>query len=335
MRYVKIFICLVSLVLVVSDVVAQEGVNKSIGCLKGNVPAVVEINQPFNMDIWFEPSDPKWTKAIYVYMQQTQDMLYDPRVFRLEPGKKKSVQAQVVRSRSGLAVVRASSPGCPDLEVSLNAGFHLQLSTPKLEMPIGGGEIRSFSIEFSDPSGKAVPLDATVDLYVRASNAELRTKNGGWSNELLVSSEIGRDASAILQLQPARMWGAKGMVHVEARINKNQLLRSENIEFTMLPSRLFLLLMAIAGGMLYGLYLVGKEIAGVYSPVRWFFTKGILRVLGGAAAGSVSYFLVDWNILGLKVDTTMARGFVILGFLFSYVVIDIILKKITEGKKIP
>jgi len=56
----------------------------------------------------------------------------------------------------------------------------------------------------------------------------------------------------------------------------------------------------------------------------------IQRILPGALAGALAYFLVNMNILGIKIDTTALQGFLVLGFLFAYVGIDTILKLVTR-----
>jgi len=55
---------------------------------------------------------------------------------------------------------------------------------------------------------------------------------------------------------------------------------------------------------------------------------GLTRLAGGLA-----FVLSDLNLIGIKIDTSSLRGFVILGFLFSYVGIDLILKTVAPGEK--
>jgi hypothetical protein len=335
-KRLKIFFFLLTFLLnflfIIPEIFAQGKGDGSIGQLMADVPVTVEINQPFDIDIWFEPSDPKRTEAVTVYMEQNRDIRYDPRVFRLDPRTRKTIHARLINSRSGLGVVKGKCTGCTNIEEAVNAGFPLKFSAPKLEKPIESDENRYFTIDFIDNAGRPVPLDATVNFYLRAYNASFRTKTENWSREVFFDSERGNSATVPLRLRPDSLRGAKGMIRVEAKINKNDPLRSENIEFSIVPSQTFLLLMAMLGGMLYSLYLISKDITTVPSPFRWLLTSGLLRVSGGAITGLLSYFFVDWDILGIKVDTTTVRGFVILGFLFSYVGIDTVLKKFAKGK---
>lgn len=322
---------LFSLLFLTAETPAQEHIN-SVGQLKAEVPPNIEINEPFSIDIWFEPNDSKFSKTVTVYMDQAKNIQYDPRVFQFEPKKKKTIRARLIKSRSGLAVIKANSIGCTSLEKVLNAGFPLKFSAPELEKPIERG-VTFWTIVFADNSGKPIPLDATVSFHLRAYNAYFRTRSNNLSREVVFDSERGTDSSQTLQIEPSSLWESKGRVDVVAIINENELLHSETIRFTILPSQTVLFFMAIVGGILYSLYLISKEIMEVPSPVKWFFSRGLLKIVAGFITGSLAYFLAEWDVLGIKVDTTTYRGFVILGFLFSYVGIDTILKKISERKK--
>ena len=89
--------------------------------------------------------------------------------------------------------------------------------------------------------------------------------------------------------------------------------------------------MAILGGVLHGSYKLLKDSPNRKGSVpRFLLNTGLPQVLTGAFAGMLAYLLVNWGILGIKVDTTTLQGFVILGFLFSYVGIDLILKTVTQ-----
>jgi len=55
-------------------------------------------------------------------------------------------------------------------------------------------------------------------------------------------------------------------------------------------------------------------------------------IASGSVAGALAYFLSNFDVLGIAVDTSSLRGFVILGFLFSYVGVDLILKTLVSPK---
>ena len=179
-----------------------------------------------------------------------------------------------------------------------------------------------------------MPLGSSVKFDVKAYKGKFLTSSSTWTNKVTYELKQGCNSGYVLTLRPDRTFlTEKGMVHVEAKIDDDTILRSENLEFTIVPSQKYLLFMAIIGGMLYGLFLVTKEISNIQYTFKWFLMHVILKIITGAVTGAISYFLVDWDILGIKLDTTSAKGFVILGFMFSYVGIDTILKKIAEVKK--
>ena len=129
-----------------------------IGTLKANFPSNVEINQNFDFDIWFQPKDPKFIKSITVNMEQLGDINYDQRVFELSPSKKKTIRAKIIKSRSGLVVIRAYSIEGGKLERAINAGFPLKFSSQQFDKPIESESIRYFIIDFTDNTGKSAEL---------------------------------------------------------------------------------------------------------------------------------------------------------------------------------
>ena len=83
------------------------------------------------------------------------------------------------------------------------------------------------------------------------------------------------------------------------------------------------------GGLLHTLYTF------VFDSERSYLRRGRLvasRVATGVLAGLLAYLLAAWNVLGIQVDTTSLRAYAIMGFLFSYVGVDALVKKILPGE---
>jgi hypothetical protein len=335
-RLFTVFWVGICLVFMSSNVFAVVGSDETIGQLRADLPSVVDINQPFYLTIWFEPKDKKYTESIEVRMKDDVNIYYKEKVFVLKPFLKKTITTKVLKSKSGLAVIKATSIGCTNLEKAVNAGFVLNLSVPQLKAPIESETHRNIIIDCTDTAGLVVPLGSKVKFNVKGYNAKFSTLSRTWSDKITYEVKEGSNAGYPLVIRPSSTFSPeKGMIHVDAIIDDDTVLRSENIEFSIQPAQRFLLLMSVIGGILYGVYAITKEILLVAFPLRWLLTYGLLRIFTGAITGAISYFLVDWDIIGIKFDTTTAKGFVVLGFMFSYVGIDAILRKIAEVKKQP
>jgi hypothetical protein len=93
------------------------------------------------------------------------------------------------------------------------------------------------------------------------------------------------------------------------------------------------------GALAYAVYKILTKLPNQKGSIPAFVATTVLPGLfSGALAGLLAYLLAQWNVLGIKVDTTEVQGFIILGFLFSYVGIDSIVKAIaprTDGSGQP
>src|SRR2546423_4707007 len=105
----------------------NHGDDKTVGWIEVDLPDRVKLGKQYDIDIWLHPSDPSYTGTVKVYMEQTDRVQYDPRVFDLKTGERKIIKAQVTATEAGLAVIRATADGWDDLSISLDAGFSAKL----------------------------------------------------------------------------------------------------------------------------------------------------------------------------------------------------------------
>src|SRR5260370_42607015 len=63
------------------------------GSLEVDLPFTVNLNEPFKLDVWLDPKDPKTlsSEEAEIYMEQTDRVSYEPRVFKLHPGERKTI----------------------------------------------------------------------------------------------------------------------------------------------------------------------------------------------------------------------------------------------------
>jgi hypothetical protein len=316
---------------------ASDGNNTDdYGSLRGISPSSVTLNEPFNMAIWLDPGDSESKRPVKINMDQTQNILYRPNEFQLVPGRKQVVRVHPVKSVHGLVIIKASAEGYNDLEAVLNAGFSVRAVAPKLQKPIERGSVREFCLEFVDNHGKPVSLELPVTFRVRAFRGQFKSSDTQyvWRDRVGFEAETGCGSSVVLQLRPdveGSIWSTQeGIVQVEAYIGKSKVFYRDRIEFKVVPRQSLMIWMAILGGVLCSAFWIAKEGTKGHPGWKSFITSAALRIFYGAVAGFISYLFVDRDILGflgIKLDTSSPQGFIILGFLFSYIGVDTILKK--------
>jgi len=311
-------------------------VQKRIGLIQIALPFKVEINKPFNIEVWFEPSDDKFSERVEVFMDETDGTVkYKPNNLILKPNAHQTVEACVVKSNSGLArvIVYGDFKRLEPRYVTIDAGFSAKLQAKNLDRAIESGTPRSIILDFTDSEGKTISLEAPVKLSLQSANTLFKQSDGSWTNKIEFDMKQGQTSSPAIEIKPKSWTMDVGMIMAGAGIDYDHVVLNQNIPFTISPPWWLSLLMAVMGGILHGTYQTTRAINEGSGPLtNRILKEGFPRIAGGALAGLISYFFIDWNIIGIKIDTTSLKGFVILGFLFSYVGIDLILKHILPKK---
>ena len=313
------------------SVLPSDG-SESLGTLEIDYPANVEKNQPFYLQIWLNPKDRNFNGIVKVIMDYTPRVKYMPQEFTLKAGERKTVRATIVKSDSGLAVIWASAINWDPINVTVDAGFSAKLKT-NLSEPIESNKPKTFIINLTDDKGGAVRLDATVNLILEASRIEMFDKQGNkWSERVELQLDKGVSSTPPMEIR-SKSWGPdRGVISAKV-MSFSGPVANEIISISILPRWYLPMLMAMVGGLLHSMYQVLTRFPGSSGPFRGFLlTVAFPGLISGVLAGLLAYLLARWDVLGIKVDTTSLQGFVILGFLFSYVGIDVVLKKITERK---
>jgi hypothetical protein len=286
----------------------------------------VRINEPFSIVVWFEPSEKNFSESVEIFMDETDgNIKYVPNSFTLKPYERKNVEARVIQFEPRY--------------VTIDTGFSAKFKAANLDKPIESGSTRSIVLEFVNNEGKFIYLDAPIKVTLQSSNTKFyKQSDGSWVDKIEFDIREGQRCTPAIQIQPKSWSMDAGMITAEAGINRDnvalgQVVSNQNISFVILPPWWLSLLMALIGGVLHGMYQATREIFALKKPPSEQLFKIGWRIPCGALAGVLSYLFVDWDIIGIKIDTTSLKGFVILGFLFSYVGIDLVLKNIFSGKK--
>jgi hypothetical protein len=307
----------------------QESSGQDIGYITADFTFNPDLYTPFNIDVFLQPYDPSFSGSANVYMEETNKVLYEPREFTLATGQRQTVKATVVKSKSGLGEIMATADRWKTLREPIYLGFRGKITAKSLEQPLRSGEVKSVSLEFVDDSGRPTPLDASVTLILRSTKTSIRIgPSGEWSDHLDLTIERGTTAILPFELKPTTWWADEGLLSVEVKLRDNFVAFNQNLTFPILLRWYLQLMMAILGASLYSWY---KGFAHMTSSSGSWIRKTLsvlgFGLIGGASAGGLAFLLASWNIIGIKVDTTSPLGFVILGVLFSYIGVDLILKK--------
>lgn len=309
-----------------------------IGQLRIDIPDNVEIGTPFNIDMWIDFTDPSYSGSVKVFMEQTNKVLYEPRVFEVKPDEPRpQVKVTIVKAPSGLALIRASANGLEELLEPLDVNFSVKLKPNNLDQALVSGLITNVNFDFVNGKGEPVALDAPIKLTLGSANLYVRIKpTDAWADSVEIDVPQNYTSTPAIQVKPRWLWSPNnGLLGVTARIsdkgNYSFPVRNENIKFNVVPRWWLPLIVAILGGIIFSLYQAAQDWVKSTEPkARRVVPVLIQRILPGALAGALAYFLVNMNILGIKIDTTALQGFLVLGFLFAYVGIDTILKLVTK-----
>lgn len=298
------------------------------GYVQLDMPWTVDLNQPFKADVWLEACQKQVQGRVEIRMEQTSDADYEPRVFTLQPGAHQTVMITIKRSPGGLAEVIATPPR-PWLpaHVSLSVGFAATLR-PSMDDAIEAGSVQAVSLDFVDSHGSQVSLGAPVTVQVAAEKGLLRAgMDSPWLNRIALALKKGATSTPTFEMRGNAVAPDRGVLEVVATMNNGFILRDQKFSFTIVPQWWLQLVVGILGGLLHA----SSQTLANYSRASRrprFVRLAAVKLLTGAVAGSIAYLLASWNVLGIRVDTTSLRAFALLGFLFSYLGVDAVVRRL-------
>lgn len=291
--------------------------------LQGDLPWKVEINKPFKMWVWYKSKNPS-AGSVDVNTDVSEKVLYDPETETLpQPNKRKKIMVTVKNAPSGLAELIVTSDYCQGIVFTVDAGFKGRLkwkTPPSLE----SRSVRPATIELVDSQDQPLALDAPMHLKLVSTNAEIRAEGKPWGSTLDFALGDGDHSTPAFEIRPTPLDVASGTMQVTGYINKpDYVIVKTNLDFDISPPWWLRLGMAACGGLLFSVY-------RTFRTKSWSLSS-IGRAGGtGVAAGLFAYVLADWNVLGIKIDTTHLRAFVVLGLIVAYAGIEPILGAILK-----
>ena len=301
--------------------------DEPIGALASNIQMEVEKGEPLEFEVWLSPRSPDFNGIVKVFMERSAKVKYEPQEFELKAGERQKVIGKIVSSNSGLAVIYAYAEHWEPINLTINSGFTGKLKT-NISEPLQSRTVKGLALSLVDKDGKPVKLDAPLELYLRGTQILLWAENPDhWRDDVVMGVNMGTSNLMPINIKPTSWAADTGIVSVLLRTPQGAPVYDETVYVSILPPWYVPLFMAMLGGLGYsfGQFLRAQLARTRRQALRTLLAQAAISVLAGLTAGLLAYLLAAWNILGIKIDTTSLKGFVILGFLFSYVGVDLVL----------
>jgi hypothetical protein len=307
--------------------------DQTIGALTAELPVEVETNKSFDFDVRLKPAG-DFKGTVKVAMQQNPNVDYQPRTFSLSPGQTQTVTATVRKSNSGLAIIYASADNWQPIDTAIVVGgAPIQLNA-KIEQPVESYRRKSFIVSFTDEAGKPVRLEAGAKMLLELSNLLISQNGKDWLSEITLPLDKEDDETKPLQLKATSWYADNGIIKMNLTTGQGYKIKSSSVNVAIVPPWWVLMMMGMLGGLMYSMIQFLRTVLQSRrkrSTAAWA-KKVSLAVLLGIVPGALAYLLAAWNILGIKTDTTNLKGFFILGLMFAYVGMDVVLA-LTAPKK--
>ena len=273
-------------------------------------------------------------KVTHVAMARDKTVRFDPEKFDLSPGHRESVSVTLLpgAGSSGLATVTALSNGDLDsCSTSIDVGFqgHLQIVSPD---PLVYNEPRALEVQLLDSNNKPLSLGQYATMEVQSADASLGIAakstplyDGG--EPIPLTMQPGASSSGPFRIASTNWKG--GPVHLIASLRLTGssgfggfILAQNSFSFDANPVGWLPVVLAISGALLFALY----RIAQTPPPIRNLGSLIVSAVVTSILAGVIAWLFADFDLLGLKLDPRILRSYPLLGFLFSYIGIDVLLR---------
>lgn len=297
------------------------------------LPYRASLNNWFTLPVVVTVNDAKvpHPESIHVKTDSSDSISYRPAEFDVNVGKPEFIKVKVSKSESGIAAIilyatEVNNVGC---NYVLDVGFqgHLKLSgTPTLSY----SEPTALTLAIVDANDKPLPLDAQLYVQLQAANAQLsdgvtldpNSKELHWSENLVLPVKPGSRSTPQFRIRATNTRGGTVNLATSFSISPDSwaVLAQENFSFSANPAWWLPIVLAIAGSMLYGAYSFVQAPKAGWRNISLHFAASII-------GGIIAYLFAGFDLLGLKLDPNVLKTYPLLGFIFSYAGIEILLSK--------
>jgi len=280
-------------------------------------------------------------KITHVVMAHDLTIRYRPEKFDLSPGHRESVSVTLLPGAGSAGLASLSALSSDDLDSCsriIDVGFqgHLQIVSPD---PLAYNEPRVLEVQLLDTNNKPLSLGQYVTMDVQSADASLGRADkvvplSGEGEPILLSMQPGASSSGPFRIASTNWKG--GPVHLTASLRLSDgsgfggfILTQNSFAFDANPVAWLPIVLAISGALLFALY----RIAQAPPLVRNLSSVIPGTIITSILAGIIAWLFADFDLLGIKLDPHILRTYPLLGFLFSYVGIDVLLKGRFEARQ--
>jgi hypothetical protein len=290
-------------------------------------PLATDLNEWFTLDCMLRGNSPD-AKPVHVKAAKDTRVQYDPKAFTIKPGETRLVHVKIKQTKTGIVNISLfPDGGSRPVSFPLNVGFRGRLKvSPNLSFSYD--EPATVSIAMVDEDGKPMSVSSYLEMNVQAVGALVSPGRGGFAGsaqdwrEVLPTMILNPGAGGSPQFQVRSIHKRGGTIQLLANVtlpNNGPQLTQESFSFQVTPSAWLPLAFAMAGSLLYWLYSFVKQV-----PEKWTWAIPH-QILASLIGGGIAYLFAEFDLLGLKLDPNVLKTYALLGFLFAYVGIEVLL----------
>jgi hypothetical protein len=268
-------------------------------------------------------------RIMHISADRSADVVYNPYEFDLMPNGFTFIDVTVNPTVSGLAEILLASSHYHNVHLSVNTGFRGHVKW-RANQSLESGTSHYDTINFVDDLDRPLSLDAPITLRLVGGNAKIRKFGGSaWSDHIDLPIPIGASDAGLLEIEPTTLVARHGSLEARGFLNdENEVLFDQLFTFEIEPPVWVRLGMTIAGALLYTLYALSRTLSG---RVVMEVAKAIVS---GVFAGVLAWAFADWNVLGIRIDTSRLTGYFILGLITSYAGVEPLLARFAVRNEI-
>lgn len=298
----------------------------------GMPPERPAVGQWFTIDVVLHDNKPTAAASAPLKVTVTTDdgeaVSYKPSSFPLTPGKHQRVQVKINKTGAGIVPIALfADEGYYPYTTEIEVGFQGHLKAAHITA-LTYDDPAAVNIGIVDSNDKSLAVDAPLEMQVQAVDALLSdgvlsqtTKERIWTDHLKMRISPGARSSPQFQIRSTNIKG--GDVHLLATLNlqyDGAVIAQDSFSFSVNPALWLPIVLAILGSLLYGAYNFVQSPKSSWQDI-------LLQLAASVLGGVIAYLFAGFDLLGIKLDPNVLKTYPLLGFLFSYIGIEILLSK--------
>jgi hypothetical protein len=294
-----------------------------------STPLLAKIGDPFLLDVRMVPP---LQRSVPVRLESNVPFSSSSgTTVVISPGSQLQITLKMLGGSSdGLAWIRGSTDGYGDNYSYMSLGFLGHIKSNAIgKLPYGSWS--TIALALVDRDGK--PLSSVVSFAILVQSTDALLKSDQERSSITLKLLRNANFTEPFQVKPISLQG--GEVHLTTTLTSPNnfpddfSLDSQYLTLQADPAWWVPLILAIGGGMIYGLY---KSLNLGELPKEKVAPAIIVTLVTTAIAGLFGYLIASLDLLGLKLDPNSLRSYPLLGFLVAYIGVDPFVNKLAPKK---